>query len=136
MHLFEWVHDSNHYIKKLAYYYESLGFFTRILPPQPDPALDIADNEDFDYDWQHPDHSGMFLYIYPNYNEDVRFTVHINSIVIAKNRQGTGLAGKMVDGLVKIMGYDLESIEFSDYSKGFWKKMEEKYPKIKFVFED
>jgi predicted GNAT family acetyltransferase len=75
----------------------------------------------------------MFFYFFET---DDQYLIHINTIVIEKSKRGTGLAGKMIDGLIKIMGDDIYAIRLCPEAPEFWNYMKKKYSHIKWIFED
>jgi len=137
--LFEFIYDSDHYIRELKEFYESLGLKVKVIKQENmAPALDVADNSKFEYNWQSDKNTGMFFYFFDEQiGDEVKYSVHINSIVIAKRNRGTGLASKMIRGLVDIFGEDLREITLDDMSNSdFWKFMEKKHNHINWVIEE
>lgn len=145
MRLFEWIHDEKFYLRKLIKFYKDMGLLAKALPPVFEDGawgLHVADDEQWESDYQQQHHTGMFMYFFPDYNrcgnkdEDVNYTMHINSVVVSEEKRGSGLGSKIIEGMIKIFGDDLGEIELADFSNStFWKKMEIKYPNIKWTFE-
>jgi hypothetical protein len=115
-------------IHKLSQEYEKLGLFTNTAESHNETALDVSDTEDFEYYWKDNHHTGMFIrFTGPN-------SAHVNTIVIAARDRGKGLAEKLIRLLIDTC--DIDSLEIADYSDGFWKHIETKFPDVKFTYED
>ena len=131
-----------YYLIRLEKLYKDLGLNVHTIEEDSSApsCVFVSDCEEFEIDWHRDDHTGMFFYFYPLYKaadseDNLKFLVHINSIVIKKEDRGTGLATKMIDGMIKVFGKDLGFIELSDFSKGFWNKFSQKYPDIEWKIE-
>jgi predicted GNAT family N-acyltransferase len=141
MRLFEYINDLDYYANKLKVFFKSLGLRCKIQKENFQIIINAADNSKYDYNWMHNDHTGLFMYFYPYFKkatsfENLKFLIHVGSIVIAQEKRGKGLANKIISNIIDIFGDDLYAFEYTDLSKGFWDHLKAKYPQVKFISQD
>ena len=112
-------------LSKCANALEDLGLHVVVLSDDP-PGIDASTNEGLDYHFARDDETGLFLW----YEDD---EVHVNSIVVKKDDRGKGLGKEMVH--VVVDNLRPKRVSFHDVSRGFWKRVEQEFPEVEFVYE-
>jgi GNAT superfamily N-acetyltransferase len=138
-------------IEELANKYREMGFYVGLSQETGDPFIDVSDNEEIEYYWKDPKHTGMFVRFreekidrsrrgrekfqrWLDSDEDEIVVAHINSIVVSEESRGKGIARALLEKMIDVMKPN--AIEISDMSGGFWKRFSRLHPEIEMWYED
>lgn len=95
--------------------------------------------QDFNYCFEDSD-SGLFMIVIPvidHEDQSMKCRIHISNLVITGTDRGKGIAKNIIAEIISTFHSDnIDCIEFTDYSGGFWSHIEKSFPEVNFKKEE